>query len=300
MDRVFQVKVKGVDEMGSDKKSDPFERWFEKGWESLRDAQGAFDPETFRKIREHSKGIDRLYTETMAAFNNWLRTCSEKAPDPEASAQLRNTLLKLYMKFLKEFSSRYLNLPALGLARESQQNMLQAIDAHNKLMASLVEFFHDFSDPIFQSLGRLPEILGDKANGIESADDLYQTMRADLDRQYQAYLASPKGVLQVAGLVDGYLEFKRLFDDAIAPTLKFYGLPGKEEMTDIYRRLHRLKKNERDAQSRLKRQDEAIEALQQRVQDLQATASGASKSGNGLKKRSPAKKKAKTPGARQG
>ena len=184
-------------------------------------------------------------------------------------------------------------MPPLGPARESQQKILEAVDAHGRLIKAVAEFLHDFSDPFFQSLTRLPAVLEDGDCRIESADDLYQAMRAVLDTQYQAYLGSPKGVRQVTALVDCYLEFKKRLDEAVAPALKFCGLPTRQEMDDIYSRLHRLKKSQREQHARLQRQESAIEALQQQVRALQAAASTVRKPAQ-KRKTAPAAKK-KTP-----
>jgi hypothetical protein len=231
-----------------------------------------------------------LFEKTMASFHRWLDGGSREAHDPEATAQLRKALLELWPALFREFFGRYLNLPPLGPAREAQQKILEAVDAHGRLMKAVGEFLNDFSDPFFQSFTRLPAILEDGDRRIESADDLYQAMRAVFDTQYQAYLGSPKGVRQVAALVDGYLEFKKRLDEAVAPALKLCGLPTKQEMDEIYSRLHRLKKSQREQRARLRRQESAIEELQRQVLTLRSAACGV---------RKPVQKRKTAPAAKQ-
>jgi hypothetical protein len=123
-----------------------------------------------------------------------------------------------------------------------------------------------FSRPLFTSFQALPGTLKERAGRIETADDLYRTVSEVLSQHYQQFLTSPEGVAQVGELIDAFLTFKQRLDESLAPALRFYGIPGKEEMDDVYSGLHRLKKRQRRLEGALAEQQARIEALEGQIE----------------------------------
>jgi hypothetical protein len=251
---------------------DPFGYLLEQVLEALGAASGGFDAGFLRRAAESGEAVVRRGTEVMEAFAGWLESGSQGAPEPEASVRLQRAAGDFFNSLIGETAGRYLGLPPLGPAREAQIKAQQALDAYQRLTVSLVEFSNDFSLPFCETLGWVRGMAAEPGREIESADDLYQVLRAAVDENYQAYLGSPRGVRRVAGIVEDYLEFRMRTDAALAPLFRFLGLPAKEDMDAVYLRLHRLQKRNRDLQTALEQQAAAVEKLQRQVRRLEAAA----------------------------
>ena len=271
---------------------------FEETLKLMGGAPDVFNAEASRRAIGRGERIGRLGTEVLEPLTRCLEAWSRGEAAPEDTARLQGAASGLCLGLLRETAGRHLDLPPLGPAREAQLSVQRAAEAYGRLTAVTAEFVSDFSEPFIQSLNRMPAALEDRERPIVSADDLYQTLRDLLDTQYQSYLASPKGVRQVADLVDCYLDFKKCLDEALAPLLRFCGLPTREDMDEVYARLHRLKRAQRERDARLERQAAAIEDLKEEIRSLKADV-GAARKPVALRKAAPSVKQAHPKGRKK-
>lgn len=238
-----------------------------------------------------------IWQESLKAFNQWQAQLYGSRGGEGGSAPLDSLLAETTQRLAAFFSTAmepYLKIPPLGLGREAVLKTTAAVEAQQRFVSALAIFLQAFSRPFLDFLQDLPGILKDQAGGIENADDLYRTVSEVLNENYQQFLNSPEGVAQLGRLIHLFLEFKQRLDESLAPVLRFYGIPGKEEMDDVYSGLHRLKKRQRQLEGALAEQQARIEAMDRRIETLAARPARARRP---ARKKPAAKVRPSVPGA---
>jgi hypothetical protein len=213
-----------------------------------------------------------------------------------------------WMGLYETLVAKHLRAPQLGLFREHLHEALGATDAFNQFAAALAAFAQHFGQPFQQAVAQFGQTIATADPPINSAGKAYDAFVAVLAEKTEAFLGSPEGVDGVAAIIDGYLAFKTRMDGAVAPWLRFFAIPGKQEMADVHRQLHGLKKHNRLQQVALDQQAALIQNLQQRINKLEKpdgkpalqTPSASRRAGVGRKRRPSAEKPDQAPGPGRG
>jgi hypothetical protein len=87
-----------------------------------------------------------LYTEFMNALLKASRPRT-RAASPKARNDIYDEMNRRYLAFYEETFGKYLSTPAFGISRESLQQMMAALDAHNRFMAAMGDFLLKFNIP---------------------------------------------------------------------------------------------------------------------------------------------------------
>jgi hypothetical protein len=214
-----------------------------------------------------------IWQKILKAFDQWQAQLSGDRGGEGGSAPPESLLAETAQHLAALFQAAmapYLKIPPLGLGREAVLKSTAAAEAQQRFVAALAVFLQAFGRPLLDLLRDLPGILKDQAEEIENADDLYRTLSEVLSQNYQQFLSSPEGAAQLAQLIHLFLEFKQRLDASLAPALRFFGIPGKAEMDDVYSGLHRLKKRQRKLEGTLAEQQTHIAALNRQIETLAA------------------------------
>jgi len=212
-------------------------------------------------------------------------------PIDEMFKQFAEQAAKQYMNFYEEFMGKYLRMPPLGIGRETVGESMAAGEAFHNLAVAVGEFIQHFSLPLTDTLASLQEAMDQKADRIESAQGLYNIFMQQLDQKYEAYLHSKEGVQEVAELIDQYLEFKQRLDNAMVPWMDFYNIPSKKDMQEVYRKLHQLRRKNRELEKTVQAHQVALKSLTERLETLEA----ASSNSKTVRKKAASTARAKTP-----
>jgi hypothetical protein len=144
---------------------------------------------------------------------------------------------------------------------------LGATEAFNQFATELADFAQRFGQPLQAAVAQFGQTLEDPPKDAKTAYDAFVTV---MTAQYETFLGSPEGIAAVARIIEGYLNYKSRLDGATAPWLKFWAIPTKQEMTDVHRQLHDLKKQNRLQQAALDQQAGLIATLEQGLARLEA------------------------------
>jgi len=193
-------------------------------------------------------------------------------PKKNMLTQFAEQASKQYTDFYHEFLGKYMGMPPLGIGRETMGESMAAGEAYQKLAMAVGEFIQHFSVPLTETLASFQAIIADKGDQIDSAEALYSMFMQNLDQKYEAYLHSKEGVQEVVDLIDQYLEFKQRLDNAMIPWMDFYNIPSKRDMQEVYRKLHQLKRINRELEKTVQEQHRDLQRLTERIVTLETSA----------------------------
>jgi len=188
----------------------------------------------------------------------------------ELFTQFTEQASKQYANFFEEILGKYMRIPPLGIGRETMGESMAAAEAYQKLALTVGEFIRHFSAPLTDTLASFQELTDQDSGQIDSAEALYNMFMQKLDQKYDAYLRSKSGVHEVSALIDQYLEFKQRLDNSMAPWMDFYNLPTKKDMQAVYRKLHQVRRKNRELEKIVQVQQAALQSLSERLETLEA------------------------------
>ncbi len=190
-------------------------------------------------------------------------------PMEDMFKQFTEQASKQYLNLYEEFMGKYLRMPPLGIGRETMGESMAAGEAYHKLAVAVGEFIQHFSVPLTDTLESLKAVMDQDADQVDNAQELYSIFMQKLDQKYETYLRSKEGVQEVAELIDHYLEFKQRLDNAMLPWMDFYNIPTKKDMQEVYRKLHQLKRKNRELEKIVKEQNTTLQSLTERIAVLE-------------------------------
>ncbi len=241
--------------------------------ESFSGGSALFDADMVENMITRGLDLGRCYGEMMDIGVKALTRGAEEAGQDSFKA-LGDRLTRQCQAFYEEAVGKYLRMPRLGLGGKSVQEMMQAMDAYFVLMGSLGQFLQEFNVPLVAALHVFQSHLSGESQRQQGEKDVYHAFVSLVDQKYTEYLSSPAGVQRVADLIDRYLEFKQRLDVALEPLLHFCHIPTKQEMDAVYKRIHLLRKQNRELQAQVNRHQLLVEEMQQRIGALERAGAG--------------------------
>ncbi len=202
--------------------------------------------------------------------------------------QIYSRLSERAFHFFKEHVVDDFGSPPLWLEHDSMKKITSAFEAYTDLMNAMACFSDKFSIPFKKSLADFIQKTGEleKIDPVQDPKKLYKELVKNLDKEYDDFLKTEQGVETVMDVVDKLLVYQQRINDVKEIWFKFLSIPTKAEMEDIYKNIYAVKKQNRELESRLKKQDKKIEKLLEQINAL-------SKTKTPVKKQRPVKKKAK-------
>lgn len=241
--------------------------------ESFSGGGALFDADMVENMITQGLDVGRCYGEMMDIGVKAMTRGTKEAGQDSFKA-LGDRFARQCQAFYETAVGKYLRMPRIGLGGKSVQEMMLALDAYYVLMGSLGQFLQEFNVPLVAALNVFQNHLSGESQRQQGAKDVYHAFLNLVDQKYTDYLNSPAGVQRVADLIDRYLEFKQRLDLALEPLLRFYHIPTKQEMDAVYKRIHLLRKQNRELQAQANRQQFLIEEMQQKIGALERAGAG--------------------------
>lgn len=144
----------------------------------------------------------------------------------------------------KEFS-RFFQIPKLGLVREYQERMAEAIDAYNRHQATLNEFLRLLALPLSRSFTVLQEQVANLAEKGELPEDsraYYDMWIKVLEGHYMTLFQTPEYIETLARTLNSLSAFRTSRDAVIEDMLSGLPVPVQSEIDDLYEEIHHLKR----------------------------------------------------------
>jgi hypothetical protein len=195
--------------------------------------------------------------------------CSQESTEGFNSQWWQETAWSVFTRWYDDMAGKFLRAPQLGLFREHLHEGFGASEALNRLAAVLGAFALRFGRPFQDAVVEFSGTVARQEPPLNGSKEVYDAFVAVLAAKYEAFLSSTEGIDAVAEMIDGYLVFKDRLDGAMAPWFKFWAIPTKQEMADVHRQIHDLKKQNRLRQAALDQQALLLVKLQQRLDALE-------------------------------
>ena len=144
----------------------------------------------------------------------------------------------------KEFS-RYLQMPKLGLVREYQERISQAIDAYNRYQVTLSEFLRLLSAPVGRSFTVLQEQVTDLAEKGELPEDgraYYDMWIKVLEGHYMTLFQTPEYTDILGKTLSSLTSFQHARNAVIEDMIGGLPIPTRSEIDALYEEIHHLKR----------------------------------------------------------
>jgi polyhydroxyalkanoate synthase subunit PhaE len=146
--------------------------------------------------------------------------------------------------YQREFQ-QFLKVPPVGLTREYQERLNEALDKFNLFQATVAEFLSVVYLPFEKSYKVLQERLTELAEEgklPEKSRDYYRIWIKILEGHYMTLFKSPDYVRELAKTLDTMGEYwvarRKMLEDA----LKVLPVPTQQEMDELYKEIYVLKK----------------------------------------------------------
>ncbi len=173
---------------------------------------------------------------------------------------------KVFLTFFDEWENAYketfskaLNMPMMGITRETAEAQMQAVDRYIKmigysseLMAKVVAISNENTqDVIVQSFEDLKD-----GNQPRSFEEFYKFWKDSLSKAFDDLFYSDEFSQLLAEMVDALMDFKIAMNKVLEKNLSVLPIPVKSDMDSLYKTVYDLKREVRA----MKKQVEALEA----------------------------------------
>ncbi len=222
-----------------------------------------------------------LYTEFMNALLNAAKVPYDGG-DHEGKDGIYHEMSQRYLAFYEETVGKFLSTPVFGISRESLQQMMIAVDAHNRFMAALADFLLKFNIPSKDAWEILIKTIQEReetGEGFKSAKEIYDFAVSIFEEKYDDHIKSPQGVQIVVDVVEKYMDFKKKSDAVRDIWFKSLSIPTAKEMDDVYRGIYELRKKTRKQAARIRDHEALIENLNRKVLALETSLAEVAKKG---------------------
>jgi class III poly(R)-hydroxyalkanoic acid synthase PhaE subunit len=176
-------------------------------------------------------------------------TKTGKSVTPDDFQQLDKELLHRWTDTYQKEFSQYLNIPQIGLGRFYQEKALQAIDKSNVFQAAVSEFLHVLYLPIEKSFKVMQQKISNMTDTGELEDDpkvYYRLWIQVLEGCYMELFKQPEFPDALRKTIEALNEFYRTRQDVINDMLRSLSVPTQDDLDELYKEIHLLKKRLRD------------------------------------------------------
>lgn len=159
----------------------------------------------------------------------------------DVDKEVFNVWFEIYEKEFRQ----YLQIPPLGLFREYQQRLNEAMDKFNLFQAAMSEFISLVYLPVEKSFKVMQDKLAEmirEGNLPEKSREYYQIWLKILEGHYMTLFKSPEYVQAICRTLDAWSEFYVAKNKVLQDILQFIPLPTYKDMDELYKELYRLKK----------------------------------------------------------
>lgn len=224
-----------------------------KNWEALSAAMSA--PESMQSLFQGAGAMPEMLAKmAQTGFNSFLemqQKVVERAArmgdhvDAYTFSDIDENLFRAWTDMYEKEFSRFFQIPKLGLVREYQERISQAIDAHNRHQATLNEFLRLLALPVGRSFGVLQEQVADLAEKGELPEDgraYYDMWIKVLEGHYMTLFQTPEYVETLARTLSSLSAFQTARNAVIEDMLSGLPVPVQSEIDELYEEMHRLKR----------------------------------------------------------
>jgi len=224
-----------------------------KNWETLSAAMSA--PGSMQALFQGAGAMPEMLAKlAQTSFDGFLemqQKALERAArlgeqvDAYTYTDIDENLFRSWTEMYEKEFSRFFQIPKLGLVREYQERMAEAIDAYNRHQATLGEFLRLLALPLSRSFTVLQEQVADLAEKGELPEDsraYYDMWIKVLEGHYMTLFQTPEYIETLARTLNSLSAFRTSRDAVIEDMLSGLPVPVQSEIDDLYEEIHHLKR----------------------------------------------------------
>jgi class III poly(R)-hydroxyalkanoic acid synthase PhaE subunit len=222
-------------------------------WEAISAAMSA--PESMQAFFQGAGAMPEMLAKlAQTSFNGFLemqQKALERATrlgehvDAYSFADIDENLFRSWTEMYEKEFSRFFQIPKLGLVREYQERITEAVDAYNRHQATLNEFLRLLALPLNRSFTVLQEQIAELAEKGELPEDsraYYNMWIKVLEGHYMTLFQTPEYIETLARTLNSLSAFRTARDAVMEDLLSGLPVPVQSEIDDLYQEIHRLKR----------------------------------------------------------
>jgi len=224
-----------------------------KNWEALSAALSA--PESLQSFFQGAGAMPEMLAKlAQTSFSGFLeiqQKILERAArmgdqvDAYTFTDIDENLFRTWTDLYEKEFSRFFQVPKLGLVREYQERITQAMDAYNRHQATLNEFLRLLALPVSRSFCVLQEQiteLAEKGELPEEGRAYYDMWIKVLEGHYMTLFQTPEYVETLARTLGSLSAFQTARNAVVEDMLSGLPVPVQSEIDELYEEVHRLKR----------------------------------------------------------
>lgn len=238
---------KGVrpDDAADDTGASPLEAWLRllsKGL-SLQNSAGSLAED--QPMMVLTQQLMQMGVSGASAFQQqWSDQLSRIRPDERSGPDVTQWCagaLKQWMAWQEEEVSQRLKVPPIGIARNYQQDMNQAVETFNRFQAMLADFIFLLCKPVEGSFKTFQKELG-QAELSEDLESIYAKWVKTLESQYMRMFQSAEYIQSLAKTIDALNAYTGARNKVLEDVLRTLPIPNNTDMDELYKEIYDLKK----------------------------------------------------------
>ncbi len=210
----------------------------------------------FKTVTQMTPDILSTFTQTcMKTFmnvqnqvNDWMKKAGQSATPYDFEDLDKELIYRWTDTYEKEFS-QYLKIPQVGLGRFYQEKMLHAMDKSNLFQAAVSEFLHVLYLPIEKSLRILQHKIAESVDTgkLDENPKVYYNMWIQiLEGGYMELFKQPEFSETLCKTIGALNNYNIARQAIINDILKSLAVPTHEDLDELYKEIHLLKKRIRN------------------------------------------------------
>jgi class III poly(R)-hydroxyalkanoic acid synthase PhaE subunit len=160
-------------------------------------------------------------------------------------SDLDQEAFKAWQDIYEKEVQQFYKIPQLGLTRQYQERVNDAVDKYNQFQSSMAEFLHVILAPLEKSFLTLQDKIQELAEEDslpENGKDYYNLWIKILEGHYMTLYKTPEYTQTLADVLVKYENYKAIRDAVLQDALSTLPIPTQKEMDELYKEIYLLKK----------------------------------------------------------
>ncbi len=224
-----------------------------KNWQAISGALSA--PESLEALFKGAGAMPEVLAHlAQSSFNSFLEMQQKildqagrlgEHVDAYTFTNIDQNLFRTWTEMYEQEFSRFLQVPKLGLVREYQERISQAVDAYNRFQATLTEFLQLMAMPVGRSFTVLQEQVAEMAEKGELPEEgraYYDMWIKVLEGHYMTLFQTQEYTDTFARTLNSLSAYQSARNAVIEDMLSGLPIPTQSETDSLYQEIHRLKR----------------------------------------------------------
>lgn len=190
----------------------------------------------------------RAFMDFQNQMGDWLQKTGQSAKPSDFEDLDKELIHRWTDTYEKEFS-QFLKIPQIGLGRFYQEKMLQAVDKSNLFQAAVSEFLHVLYLPIEKSFQILQHKVAEQVDAGELDENpkvTYNMWIQILEGCYMELFKQQEFAETLQKTIEALSDYITARQAIINDVLKAMAVPTHEDLDELYKEIHLLKKRIRN------------------------------------------------------